>query len=119
MYDMNDDVIITDLPAETVNATESVESGKEQTLDSTPLRKFFYGNNNDLTDTEIQDLNMIWGYFSQDSNGPGETLGKLRDLERSLAQAPPGVTRVQHLASYVKLLAHEQDIQKEKSAYYG
>lgn len=118
---MNDDIVITELTSESApeEATEGLEKGNSETLDSSPLRKFFYGNKTDLADSEIQDLNFIWGYYSQGSNGPGETLGKIRDLERSLSQPPQGVSRLQHILSYTQLLKSEEDIQKEKSAYYG
>lgn len=116
---MNDDITITELEAAPTTATEQLESGGEETLDSTPLRKFFYGGNSDLSDDEIKDLNIVWGYYSQGSNGPGETLGRVRDLERSLSTPPQGVSRLQHIASYVRILMDESDLEKQKTAYYG
>lgn len=116
---MTDQIEVIDLPEPTSEATEQAETGAEETLDSSPLRRFFYGNNTDLSEQEIKDLNLIWGHFSQGAGGPGETLGRIRDLERSLSQPPPGVSRIQHILSYTRLLQNEEDIQKEKSAYYG
>jgi hypothetical protein len=117
---MSDDITITELSDDSIpTATESLQRGEEQTLDSSPLREFFYGRKTDLSDSEIRELNVIWGYFSQTSGGEGETLGRIRDLERTLSQPPQGVSRVQHLAAYVRIMMDEQDLQRKKSAYYG
>lgn len=119
MSDTNDELVVTELEKTVEPSTTQANADTPETFDSTPLREFFYGKNTDLTDNEIEDLNIIWGYYSMESNGPGETLGKIRDMERSLSIPPQGVSRVQHILGYVRLMQNEQDLQKAKSAYYG
>lgn len=117
---MNDDIVVSEIQAsDPAPATEQTENGSEVILDSTPLKKFFYGNSNDLSDKDIADLNFIWAHYSRGAQGPGEILGRIRDLERGLSAPPNGVSRVQHILSYVQLLASEEDLRKQKSAYYG
>lgn len=115
---MNEELAVTDLPDSSGQgtSTEPISSGDQ--IDLEPIQKFFFGRNEPAV-TEKEDMAIMWKYFTEQSNGPGEALGKLRDMERSLSTPPMGVSRVQHLAAYIRLLVSEQDIQKEKSAYYG
>jgi len=119
---MEDDIVITELTDESPNkqpSTEAAQNGESPILNSAPLKEFFYGKKADLTHAEIDDLNFIWSHYSREAMGPGEILGRIRDVERTLSSPPQGVTRLQHILSYVRLLSTEEDIQKQKSAYYG
>lgn len=113
---MNDEVTVTDLPQAETTAAEPIATG--DSIDLEPIQKFFFGRNEPET-ADKEDMAVMWKYFTEQSAGQGEALGKLRDLERSLSTPPPGVSRLQHLASYVRLLVSEQDLQQEKSAYHG
>jgi len=113
---MNDEVTVSDLPVQEEVAKEAITPG--DSIDLEPIQRFFFGRNEPET-SDKEDMAIMWKYFTEQSSGPGEALGKLRDLERSLSTPPPGVSRLQHLASYVRLLVSEDDIKKEMSAYYG
>lgn len=116
---MNDELVVTDLPEDPSVATEKAQADSPETYDSSPLREFFYGKKTDLSDQEIEDLNTIWGFYARGSSGPGETIGKIRDMERSIVAPPVGVSRIQHMLSYIRLMQDEEDIQKAKGAYHG
>lgn len=113
---MNDDITVTELTEDGGTATEPLSSGPIS-IDLEPIQKFFFGRSDDVTNADKEDMAVMWKYFSDQSQGHGEALGKLRDLERGLATPPPGVSRLQHIAAYVRLLVSEQDLQREKSAY--
>lgn len=108
------DIEITDLPVESTSEPEITKPGDQ--VDVTPLKNFIMGKN-EPTLEEGENMAFIWDYYSRQASGPGVALGMISDVERSLSQPPPGVSRLEHLYTYVKLLSQQGDIDAEIKAY--
>ncbi len=114
---MNDEVEITEL-GEPQQAPEKVESKQTEGVDVTPLKNFLYGSrNNDISQEDGEKMAFVWDFYSQRATGPGVALGMISDLEKSLAIPPEGVSRIEHLYSYVLLMSQQRDIEHELAAY--
>lgn len=108
---MEDVLISKELPEiknDDVNSTS-------EPIDLAPIQKYLFGRDQ-VTPMDKDQMAFVWDYFSKGSTGPGVTLGKISDLERSINRAG-GMERLDAIYSYTKLLAQQGDINEEIRAY--
>lgn len=111
---MNNELEVKEVNDTPIDSGE-IESPEVVDVDLSHIQKFLFGKG-EVTKAEQDKMAFIWDFMSKQASGPGETLGLISDLERSL-NAPGDMGRLDNIFSYIKLMSQSRDIESELRAY--